>query len=76
MSPADEFTGAYVPSWYNREVTLYRGDDVVDFGTVHELAQRRGVSEKYIYWLTTPTAVRRMEKSKNPNEHLIGVVTE
>lgn len=74
MTPADEFPDVRKKSWRNREVTLYKGEEIIDFGTIAELAMRRGVSENYIYWLTTPTAARRA--NKNPEQRLIGVVTE
>jgi hypothetical protein len=70
-----EFQDERAHTWDTREVTLYRGEEIVDFGTIKELAERRKVSKDYIYWLTTPTAARRAEKSKNPQSRLVGVVT-
>lgn len=61
--------------WWNLEVTLYRGDEIVDFGTVKELAERRGVHKRTIYWLTMPTAQRRAASRKDPSKALVGVVS-
>ena len=38
---------------------LYKGEEFIDIGTVHELAERRGVKIESIYWLASPAAHRR-----------------
>ncbi len=38
-----------------KEYALYRGDDMVDMGTITELAQRRGVKVNTIRYYGTPT---------------------
>lgn len=42
-----------------KEYALYKGDRLLGIGNVHELAERFGVSEKTIYWWSTPAAKRR-----------------
>jgi hypothetical protein len=37
------------PKWFNYEISLYKGDDIVDSGTIKELAHKRGVKEATIY---------------------------
>lgn len=59
----------------NREVTLYRGDEVIDFGTVKELAERRKCTPEYIYWLTMPYASKKASGRKDPSKAIVGVAT-
>lgn len=58
-----------------REVTLYRGEEVIDFGTVKELAERRKCTPEYIYWLTMPYAAKRANSRKDPSKAIVGVAT-
>lgn len=41
--------------------TLYKGEELLDVGTVRELAERTGRREEYIRWLATPSYKRRAE---------------
>ena len=43
---------------------LYKGDDVVDVGTIREIAKRRGVKESTVYYYSMP-AYRRRGKGGN-----------
>ena len=63
---------AYSKTW-GYEIALYRGDDLVDTGTIKEIAERRGVQKRTIYWMTMPTAERRKDKFKNQNKVLRAV---
>lgn len=40
---------------------LYKGDDLLDVGTVRELAERSGKSEKCIRCLAAPSYIRKAE---------------
>ena len=31
---------------------LYRGDELVDFGTMGEIVERHGMTEEHVRWLT------------------------
>jgi len=42
-----------------KEYALYKGDELLGVGNVHELAKLIGVSEKTIYWYSSPAARRR-----------------
>lgn len=41
---------------------VYRGDELLVLGTLRECAERLGVSEKTVRWLSYPAAHRRAEK--------------
>jgi hypothetical protein len=41
-------------SWWRQDIALYRGDELIDSGTIKEIAERRGVRKDTIYWHTTP----------------------
>ena len=45
--------------WWRQEIALYRGDELIDVGTIKEIAERRGVCKDTIYWYTTPAGHRR-----------------
>lgn len=61
-------------SYWRREVVLYRGDDIIDQGTIKELAERRGVRKDTIYWMTMPTAARRADTRKKQDKALRAVM--
>lgn len=74
MTPETEFAGiTHKAKRWQREITLYRGEEIVGVGTIESLAEERGVSCKYMEWLTTPTAARRANGSP---DHLIAVRTD
>ncbi|WP_313891146.1 hypothetical protein [Psychrobacillus sp.] len=50
------------------EYAIYKGEELLVIGTAEECAYKLKVQPKYIQWLTTPTAKRRLAKRKNPNK--------
>lgn len=38
---------------------VYQGEEMIAMGTVEECAEKTGLTEKYIYWLTAPAAKKR-----------------
>jgi hypothetical protein len=32
-------------SWWRQDIALYRGDELIDSGTIKEIAERRGVAK-------------------------------
>ncbi len=46
------------------EYALYKGDKFIDIGTADELAKKRNVSKRMIYYLSTPTYKRKLKKRK------------
>ncbi len=55
------------------EFAVYKGEDLIAMGTAEECAAKLGVSPKYIYWLTMPTAKRSLAKRKHPEKCTVGV---
>ncbi len=45
--------------YWNWSVALYKGDDLVDMGTIKELAERRGIRKDTIYYYLMPVHARR-----------------
>ncbi len=52
---------------------LYRGDELLDIGTLDEIAERRGVKPETIYFYSTPSYQRRI---RNENRRLFAVRVE
>lgn len=50
-----------------RQYAVYKGDDIMAIGTAEECAEALHVQSKYIRWLTTPTAKKRLAKRKKTN---------
>lgn len=50
------------------EYAVYKGDNLIVVGTAKECAEEMGVTERYIEWLTMPTAKRRLSNRKNPHK--------
>lgn len=46
------------------EIALYKGDDIVDQGTVKEIAERRNVLKRTIYYYLMPAGHRRADSRK------------
>lgn len=46
---------------------LYKGEKVIDIGTAKEIAKKRGVTPKFIKYLSTPTNKKRIDARKNKN---------
>ncbi len=47
------------------EVALYKGDELIDSGTVKEVAERRGVRKATIVWYLSRRAHNRADNAKN-----------
>jgi len=56
-----------------REYAVYKGENLLAIGTLEECADKLNVTKEYIYWLTTPTAKRRLAKRKNPEKCTVAV---
>jgi hypothetical protein len=56
-----------------QEYAIYKGEELLCIGTKEECAKELGVQPEYIYWLTTPTAKRRLASRKNPEKCTVGV---
>lgn len=48
-----------------KEYAAYKGDQLVAVGTAKELAIKLGIKQKSIYWYTSPTYQRRLDKREN-----------
>jgi hypothetical protein len=49
----------------NYEISLYRGDDLIDSGTIKEVAARRGCQKRTIVYYTMPSGHRRADRRKD-----------
>lgn len=47
-----------------KQYALYRGDELLDFGTGKELAERRGIKYKNLLFLLSPAYKKRRANSK------------
>ncbi|MBU8568855.1 hypothetical protein KM914_21045 [Virgibacillus pantothenticus] len=56
-----------------QEYAVYKGDELLCIGTKEECAKELGVQPEYIYWLTTPTAKRRLASRRNPEKCTVGI---
>jgi hypothetical protein len=55
------------------EFAIYKGDELLAIGTDESCAEKLGVTKEYIYWLTMPTAKRRLAKRKRPDRCIVGI---
>lgn len=53
------------------EFAVYKGEELIVIGTAEECATELNVQSKYIHWLTTPTAKRRLAKRKKPDRCIV-----
>lgn len=60
-------------SFWRHEVALYRGDEMIDTGTVKEIAERRGVRKDTIYWYLTGAGQRRADARKDQSRSMRAV---
>ena len=60
-------------SWWRQDIALYRGDELIDNGTIKEIAERRGVRKDTIYWYTTPAGHRRADRVKDQSQAMRAV---
>jgi hypothetical protein len=54
------------------EYAIYKGEELIAMGTAEECAAKLGVTKEYVYWLTMPTAKKRLAKRKNPERCTVG----
>ena len=59
----------YSSTW-NDEVIVYRGDDIIDQGTIKEVAERRGVQKRTIRYHLTPAGIKRADRRKKQHKTL------
>lgn len=57
-------------SYWRQEIAIYKGDEIVDAGTIKDVAERRKIRKDTLYWGLMPTAERRRAKAKNQNKVL------
>ena len=62
----------YSKTW-NYEIALYRGDEMIDSGTVKEIAERRGVQKLTIRYYLTPAGHRRADSRKDKSKAMRAV---
>ncbi|WP_330948877.1 hypothetical protein [Virgibacillus sp. MG-45] len=55
------------------EYAVYKGEDLIVIGTKEECAEKMRVQPEYIYWLTMPTAKRRLASRKNPDKCTVAI---
>jgi L-rhamnose mutarotase len=64
----------YIQRAKNKNVAvyaLYKGDTFITTGTAPEIARQMGVTEKTVYWWSTPTNIeKRPAKNKRKHENL------
>lgn len=64
-------------AYWNWEIVLYRGDKIIDQGTIKEVAERRGVQKRTIRFYLYPTAARRAERRQdNENNGFTAIRTD
>lgn len=59
--------------YWDEEIALYRGDDLIDSGTIQEIADRRGVQKMTIRYYLTPIGHRRADARKKSESGIRGV---
>lgn len=55
-------------SYWRQQIVLYRGEEIIDTGTIKEVAERRGVRKDTLYWGLMPTAERRKARAKDQSK--------
>lgn len=55
---------------------LYKGDEFIDFGTARELAERYNYKINTIYWLSTPSNLKRIRERKHTYNALYAIKME
>jgi hypothetical protein len=59
--------------WWRQDIALYRGDELIDSGTIKEIAERRGVRKDTIRWYLTGAGHRRADKRKDQSRAMRAV---
>jgi hypothetical protein len=62
-------------SCWRQEIALYRGDELIDSGTIKEIAEHRGVRKNTIRWYLTGASDRRADKRKDQSQAVRAVRT-
>ena len=57
-----------IRSWWGWEITIYRGDDIIETGTIKDIAERRGVLKATIRWYLTGAGKRRADSRKDQSK--------
>jgi len=65
-------TEPYSAAWHY-EIALYKGDEIIDTGTVKEIAERRGVRKDTIRYYLTPAGHRRADRRKKAGMRAVRV---
>ena len=55
------------------EYVLYKGEEVIGIGTAKELAKQHGINEQTVRFYATPSHMRRVENSVDPEDRIIAV---
>lgn len=58
---------------WNYEIVLYKGDEIIDTGTIREVAERRGVQKKTILYYCMPAGHRRADRRKGTGTRAVRV---
>ena len=58
------------------EIDIYKGDDLLDSGTIREVAERRGVAPETIKWYLTGAYQRRVALAKTLDHRIMVVRTD
>lgn len=72
MSTGRIKTAEAVRSYWNWEIVLYKGDDIIDSGTIKEIAERRKVLKSSIYFYTTKSHIKRSKKDNYKIAIIVG----
>lgn len=63
-------------AYWNWQIALYHGDDIVATGTIKEIAERRNIQKGTVYRYCMPIATKRNAQRKNKSLGFTGVVLE
>lgn len=65
-----------IRGYWRWTISLYRGEEIIDTGTIKEIAERRKVQKLTIYYYCQPIAAKRAAMRKNKETGLTAVVLE
>jgi hypothetical protein len=60
----------------NREVAVYKGDELLCMGSISQCAKKLGVKVGTIYFYLMPSYRKRVNASKHPEMRIIAVRTD
>jgi hypothetical protein len=55
-------------SWWRQDIALYRGDELIDSGTIKEIAERRGVAKTRYGGNLAGAGRRRADRRKDQSK--------